>query len=391
MRPGPFPRAPRAALIPLACALSLAAGGAGAATCASPEAEMLLDWSGAGWKSGARSASLPAERRAGPEAGPADAVGLDLSGATSRIRPGYPEASSEFTGGRGAGTDSLALLMDFANNSEALTLRFDFPRAVEGLSFAIFDIDYLPYRTSRGRVTQRGFRDGVEITGWTAEGAAVTPQLSSPHIPPGARSASGASIYLGSPLTDRQAVGYERNAAPADDMGNLEVRFAQPVAALSLRYTNGLYPPSSNPQAQAIALSDLSYCAPLGAELSVSKSQRVISEDGAACATLPADDSPAPGAPGGAAIPGACIEYRIAVTNEGDAPARQIALSDRLDAALIFQAARATGFAGGTSAELVSHPAKGTRCAAGACTVALDGAELSPGASGALLIRAKVR
>ncbi|SER86868.1 conserved repeat domain-containing protein [Tranquillimonas rosea] len=353
-----------------------------AASCGSAQTALRLDWSAVGWMPGGTTETVLAEHVSRPGEGLSQPVTVALSGATKRLEPGYPAVSAEFTGGRGAGTESFAMATDFANRKEVLILRLDFASPVAGLSFDIFDVDFVDRVRS-----QRGFRDGVTVTGYDAAGAAVAPALTSPHIPSGTGTSRRATVYLGPPLATNQAMGFRSDAAPGVDGGNVEVRFTSPVSSVTVGYSNGFDPPANNPQEQAIALSDLTFCNTLGAELNATKTQRLISESGTGCRDFGMDGRP----DARAAIPGACIEYRVSVTNSGAGAATDIRLTDVLDDDLIFQAADVSGFGGGADGVQFSRPAAGQDCGATECVVGLNEATLPAGATGRIRVRATLR
>ncbi len=90
---------------------------------------------------------------------------------------------------------------------------------------------------------------------------------------------------------------------------------------------------------------------------------------------------------GGFATPGACVVYVISATNSAaaSATATAIAISDVLPNEVQWVSSAQAGF---TAAGTLTNPAGG--CVA-ACTVALTGASLAPGATGTVTIRALVR
>lgn len=350
--------------------------------CAGSADALRLDWSDTGWKTGSLGGTFTAGRLADSGEGLTEPVTVTLSGSTNRLKSGYPAVSSEFTGGRGGAHDSFALQVDFGSNQQSLTLQFDFARPVDALSFDVFDIDYLPYFSF-----QRGFRDGLTITGVGQDGGTVRPALRSPHVPAGQNTSDNATVFLGAPLSSNQVVGYRDNSAPGSDAGNVNVRFSQPVTSVRIEYTNGLYAPSPNPQQQAVAVSDLEFCVALAANLQATKKQRVISQASQACG-----DFGEPAEPGTlAAIPGACIEYRIQVTNTGSGAAGDLTLEDELDKNLEFRGAMITGFQADGPEFGLTTPATGQDCALGRCLVSLAQAALAPGATGEVVIRATVR
>ena len=128
------------------------------------------------------------------------------------------------------------------------------------------------------------------------------------------------------------------------------------------------------------------------ADVTASKVVSVFLQDGVdavTCGTFPgtADADPL-------SIPGSCVEYVISATNDAGASATATAIdiSDFLPQELTFAGAITSGF-GGTPAPSLTTPAVGTDCSptATTCEVALTGAELAPGATGTITIRALVQ
>ena len=124
------------------------------------------------------------------------------------------------------------------------------------------------------------------------------------------------------------------------------------------------------------------------------KSVSVFSESGAGCAVIPG--APATGTQ--YAVPGACVEYRITVTNNDEArPATAINVQDILPSELEYQAVAVEAGGDFTGTPSISAPATaGTDCATGACVIGLTGVELpaapTGGSSqGVLVIRATIK
>ena len=119
------------------------------------------------------------------------------------------------------------------------------------------------------------------------------------------------------------------------------------------------------------------------ADLSASKVVAVIATDASAitCATDPAL------AGNQYAVPGACIEYVISATNDvgAAATATDIDISDVLPDEVAFVGVTQSGF---TVAGVLTPPAGGCTTS---CTITLTGAELDPGDTGDVTIRATVR
>jgi len=101
------------------------------------------------------------------------------------------------------------------------------------------------------------------------------------------------------------------------------------------------------------------------------KNVSVFSEDGANCSDLGAT------ATGGYAIPGACMEYTITVTNSDDRVATAIAIADTLPGDLIYVASGISGDF--TAGSVTTEPAASADCGAVTCNVAVTGGELAAG------------
>lgn len=126
----------------------------------------------------------------------------------------------------------------------------------------------------------------------------------------------------------------------------------------------------------------------IAADLSANKTVLVIATEGVDTATCASAAAP----PGNTeyAIPGACVEYLISVTNGiGAASADNIDIADILPDEVEFAGSSQAGF---TTAGTITNPA--ASCTTG-CTVSLDDAVLTPTATvavtGELRIRALVR
>ena len=112
------------------------------------------------------------------------------------------------------------------------------------------------------------------------------------------------------------------------------------------------------------------------ADVSGNKTVSIFSEDGSNCATIPG--SPVADS---YSIPGACVEYRITVTNDDTRDATAINVTDVLPEELTFIAVELeTGgdFTGGTFS---SVPTANQDCSATPCTITFSGATL-PGDDG---------
>lgn len=361
-----------------AALLMMAPGIAWASSCGSGSDAFLLDWNSVTGKgSGFRQLAAAAEPVSATRS--ADDVAFTFSGNTNRFLSGYPVVNATFRGSNDSRSYSLAYAVDYSNNNQVVSLDLDFQNEVSDLAFQVLDIDSLPTQDGEG-----GFRDGVHITGYTAQGASVLPDL---------RIAENSYIYQGSPLDENQVVGYAGNASNGNDRGTLFVAFSAPVEKVVIHYTNGTYDPrggyapSSSPAPQGIALHDLSYCLPKLAEISTTKEQIIHAEGPAGCDLIPGEPDPE----AQHAIPGACIEYRITATNTGGSLAEDLRIVDELNPNLLFVAAQQSGFAASGPGFGLTAPAPFQDCAGGSCTISIDSARLAPGEAGEILIRALLK
>ena len=112
------------------------------------------------------------------------------------------------------------------------------------------------------------------------------------------------------------------------------------------------------------------------------KAVSVFSQDGAGCAEIPGSAGPA----GAAALPGACLEYVISLTNRGSIDATDISMTDTLGPEVTFMAASRSGFDESAPAFAFSVPAAGTDCGGG-CVIGLTDARLAMDQTGTIRVR----
>lgn len=115
------------------------------------------------------------------------------------------------------------------------------------------------------------------------------------------------------------------------------------------------------------------------------KSVRVLARDGSGCSGFGPVSGSAEPQP---ALPGACLEYRIDLTNPGAAAVTELRVVDDLPPFLVYAATVLEGL--GTTATLLAPPS-GTDCAVTPCRVELRGGLLGAGQTGRIIIRTLVR
>ncbi|MEY2503924.1 MAG: hypothetical protein QOG27_204 [Verrucomicrobiota bacterium] len=107
-----------------------------------------LDWDGVTWTPGSLSNSFNID-----PANPGNNVTVTVSGNTSILQqeiaapnPMTPAITTGFAGGAGTAQNSLCIAVNFANQSQAITVKVDFSAAyaqgVQNVSFTLFDIDF---------------------------------------------------------------------------------------------------------------------------------------------------------------------------------------------------------------------------------------------------------
>lgn len=216
-----------------------------------------------------------------------------------------PLVQSVFTGGLNPPQRNLAMVVDQANRSAAVTVTIALPRGFRGVQFTLFDVDF----------GANQFVDRVVVTG-SDGGSAVTPILTN-------------SRYNN--VTGNTAVG-ELHADSDSENGNVTVTFTQRVDQIVISYGNDASAPA-NPGQQGIGIHDIAYCLPF-TTLDVTKVSSIISD-------------PVNGSTNPKAIPGALIEYLITVSNTGqDTPdTNSVVVTDDAPADAKMCLA---GFSGGT-------------------------------------------
>ena len=294
-----------------------------------------------------------------PGAQPPIPFSLTLSGDTGALRNANgtgttattPVTQSAFNGGF-AGEQAVQITVDFASNTEAVTMvmALGIPaEGVEGVQFTISDID-------RGTYT-----DQISVFG-SANGSPIgAPTLS-----------LASNVQSGGPnLVFARNSGI--NVPGNSGAGNVTVTFDEPVDTINFTYDNGP-DAQANPGPQAIALSNIRICRRNLPEVSAVKSVEVFD----------------PSNQGLLMTPGNEVLYKITATNapSAQAAAKDVDIVDTLPNNLRFVSVSQTGFSGGA---FTSSPSQNTDCDSGACVVSFTGAELPIGATGEVVVRALIK
>lgn len=226
-------------------------------------------------------------------------VAFDLSSSGAWVNdPAFggqsPSLSTANTGGLATAQNSLHQYLDFASRSQIATTVISLETAVPGAQFTVFDVDY----------ADNDFADKMTVTG-TFNGTTVTPTLT-----------NGVSNYVvgNTVIGDAASDGTSAN-------GNVVVTFQQPVDTITIVYGNATTAPS-NPDGQAIAIHDITFCNP-SASVTIAKTSSVLSD-------------PVSGTDNPKAIPGAVIRYCILVSNGGSGTAASVVVTDPVPTGVTF-------------------------------------------------------
>ena len=204
-----------------------------------------FDWDSVAWPAGSLSNTYTV--------GSGDVV-ITMSGDTARFVSGYPVDNNTFnTGGLSPAQQSLHLYVDFATNTQQITLTIDFthPGGVSNLSFTVFDID-------NGSGTPRGFIDQVS--------ALATIGGVGGHDPTSISLVAGGTTILADTDGDgtnnaARGNGTTTNASPTSNLGNATFTFAQSgITRITLTYSNAAGA-AADPSGQAVSLHDISFTA----------------------------------------------------------------------------------------------------------------------------------
>ena len=326
------------------------------------------DWDANAWPAGSLSQTYTSA---------GETLAFQVTGDTNRFVTNFngggatPRTDPILTGGLSPAEDSLLAVANFESSSETITLSFSVGAAGVGVSelqFTIFDLDI---NTGGNGV---GFVEQAQISG-TLNGVVVAPVLT-----------NGAA----NTVSGFTATGVAISNATSGD-GNLVVTFTQPVDTVRIRYGSAPSAPA-NPGQQGLSIHDLNWCPAASVTLNALKTVSVVATDGIDAPTCAA--APNPGSADQYALPGACMEYQIAVTHPGGGPAAtNINLSDVLPNNLTYAGASASIFSGGLIRTTDSGaPPNTISCSATTvdCVVRLEGATLASGDTGVLTIRALV-
>ncbi|MVZ96268.1 DUF11 domain-containing protein [Sphingorhabdus sp. IMCC26285] len=247
-----------------------------------PNGTTLLDWNAQSWTSGSPT-------------GTANVANIGTIGFNVTTQGTFTiplQLNATITGGT-TGQNSLYQNVEYTSRTQTTTTVVTLPTAVPGTQFTIFDVDYAP----------NDFADKMTITG-SYNGASVTPTLT-----------NGITNYV----FGNVAIG-DVTASDTTNQGTVVATFSSPVDTITIVYGNHTTAPA-DPDGQAIAINDFTFCNPQTA-LSVTKLSNVVG-DGVSGSNPKS-------------VPGAIVRYCVLVSNSGSATSSNVVATDSIPANLTF-------------------------------------------------------
>ena len=208
---------------------------------------LVLDWSSVTWPAGSLNNSFDVD-----PGSPGNDVTVAVSGDTGQLLPSFtapnpqtPAITQTFQGGFGSTVNSLELRVDYANQSQAITVTITFSAqyagGVNNVSFRLFDIDKGTYQDQiRG------------ITGLSTDGVTLVAPTITNVGPAAALSGTGTNQVIDGILTSS-----DTGAGSGD--GNATISFG-PTALRSITFTYGSGTATqADPTSQKIGLYNIDF------------------------------------------------------------------------------------------------------------------------------------
>lgn len=247
-----------------------------------PNGTTLLDWNAQSWTSGSSTGTATVAN--------IGTIGFNVTTQGTFTIP--LQLNATITGGT-TGQNSLYQNVEYTTRTQTTTTVVTLPTAVPGTQFTIFDVDY----------AVNDFADKMTITG-SYNGSTVVPTLT-----------NGITNYV----FGNVAIG-DSTATDTTNQGTVVATFAAPVDTITIIYGNHTTAPS-DPDGQAIAINDFTFCNPQ-TTLSISKLSNVVS-DGISGSNPKA-------------LPGAIVRYCVLISNSGSATSSNVVATDSIPANLTF-------------------------------------------------------
>jgi len=213
---------------------------------------VVLDWDSVTWTAGSLSNSYDVD-----PARPGNDITVTVSGNTTQLQPELasgnpmtPAITPDFQGGQAAATNTLCLAVNFANQSQGVTVTVDFSSlytlGVQNVSFTLFDIDYSNVSGSQYQDQLRNIV-ATSIDGTTLIPATIT--------------TSSSNQLTGSGLTQAvDGIASNTDLGPGSGSGNVTISFGT-AAIKSLTFTYGSGGPSgvTDPTYQHVGIDDIAF------------------------------------------------------------------------------------------------------------------------------------
>lgn len=209
-----------------------------------------LDWDAVTWTAGSLSNSYDVDpSRAGND------ITVTVSGNTNRLQnelaggPITPAITANFEGGLGTAQNSLCVAVNFANQSEAITVTVNFSAlytlGVQNLSFTLFDIDF-------SNVSGNQYADQLRnIQAIDMNGNAVAPTITT--SPNNSLSGTGLTQVVNGTVSTS-------DLGPGSGNGNVTISFgATPIKSFTFTYGSGGPPGVTDPTYQHVGISDMTF------------------------------------------------------------------------------------------------------------------------------------
>ena len=205
---------------------------------------IVLDWDSVTWTPGLTNSFDIDPAVAGND------VTVAIGGDTATLQNGTPGLTTHFGGGLATAQNTLALGVDFANQSQFITVTISFSnlylQGVENVSFTIFDIDFDNQKNSSEYQDQLRSITGLSIDGVTQIAPTITTSTAN------TRSGTGLTqVVTGtSPAVD---------SGVGSGNGNVTISFStNAIQSFTFRYGSGTGT-DTNPTYQHIGIHDLSF------------------------------------------------------------------------------------------------------------------------------------
>lgn len=211
-----------------------------------------LDWDTATWTAGTLTHAYDIDAaKAGND------ITVTISGNTAQMQPELvspnpmtPAITTDFQGGLGTTQNTLCLAVDFANQSQSVTVTVDFSAlyasGVQNVSFTLFDIDF---SNASGNTYQDQLRS---ITATSITGAQVAPTITTSADNTG--TGTGLTQVVNGTISNT-------DLGPGSGNGNVTISFGT-TAIRSFTFTYGSGTGTvANPTYQHVGMHDITYLA----------------------------------------------------------------------------------------------------------------------------------